>query len=150
MPKSRADIQREYRARKKAKDGEAYKRNEVERVMKYYVKSENMPKKKLEKRNYANMLRNRLSRAKRRLAAEVPNIPVEETSGYESAIDLPTEAGNGPGNRRIIVRLPAVTAKLNSVSGAKTSEDAEVANTSAAVHLPTQADRRILQMKLRT
>ena len=50
MAKTRAEIQKAYRERKKAKEGSAYLDNEVKRVQKYYHRTVNLSKTELEKR----------------------------------------------------------------------------------------------------
>ena len=50
MGKSRAEVQRAYRERKKAKEGELYLTKERQRVKKYYVPTNSLPKKNLKER----------------------------------------------------------------------------------------------------
>ena len=50
MATSRAEIQRRYRKRKKAKDGKKYLEKETKRIKKYYVKTTDLNPRKLEQR----------------------------------------------------------------------------------------------------
>ena len=135
MPKSRAEIQREYRQRKKEKDGETYRRNELLRVMKYYDTAENLPEKKLKKRNYENMLRNRASRARKTAIwmAEAEADAATETSGYESGVnvsDVPAAPESSAG-ARVIVKLAFVQNKR--ANGPKVAKKRALARALKAV-----------------
>ena len=50
MGKTRAEIQKQYRERKKLREGEEYMEKERERKRKYYVKTSDLSAKKLKKR----------------------------------------------------------------------------------------------------
>lgn len=84
MPLSRAEIQKAYIERKKAKEGESYLRERTRR-MKYYVPSAELSTNERKRRNKQNAERVKKHREKRKtvvLQAEEYNIG--ETSGYES------------------------------------------------------------------
>ena len=66
MPRSRAEIQRAYRERKKAKEGENYLRKERTRRMKYYVPAAELSTKERKRRNKQNAERVKRHREKRR------------------------------------------------------------------------------------
>ena len=89
MVKSRAEIQKAYRERLKAKLGEEYNKRERERVRKNYVPAEVLSSAKLKERNRKNKIRNRLSiqRQKEKLRGLVEHESTDdETSGYASNI----------------------------------------------------------------
>ncbi|XP_066298277.1 uncharacterized protein [Branchiostoma lanceolatum] len=65
MGKTRAEIQKAYRERKKAKDGAAYRKKEVDRVMKYYTPAVLASKEDLEKRRAKGREKMRRQKAKR-------------------------------------------------------------------------------------
>uniref|UniRef100_A0A8W8NXR6 Mutator-like transposase domain-containing protein n=1 Tax=Magallana gigas TaxID=29159 RepID=A0A8W8NXR6_MAGGI len=81
MPLSRAEIQKGYRERKKAKEGESYLRKERTRRMKYYELS-TKERKRRNKQNAERVKKHREKRKTEVLQAEEDNIG--ETSGYET------------------------------------------------------------------
>ncbi|CAC5416240.1 unnamed protein product [Mytilus coruscus] len=96
MAKSRSQIQKEYRERKKLKEGKSYLKKESARVIKYYVPAAELPTKERKKRNARAKVHNQTHRRKRNAAALVLNESVTESSGYES-ISSP-----------LVVKLPLV------------------------------------------
>ncbi|CAG2223343.1 unnamed protein product [Mytilus edulis] len=74
MGKSRAEIQKAYRDRKKEKDGNAYLQKERERVKRYYVDTSALSKKKLEQRR----TKIRQCMAKKRAKDKVPQNDKDE------------------------------------------------------------------------
>lgn len=95
MPLSRAEIQKGYRERKKAKEGESYLRKERTRRMKYYVPSAELSTKERKRRNKQNAERVKKHREKRKtevLQAEEDNIG-ETIDGHRKreAIDFKNE-----------------------------------------------------------
>lgn len=109
MPLSRAEIQKGYRERKKAKEGESYLRKERTRRMKYYVPSAELSTKERKRRNKHNAERVKKHREKRKtevLQAEEDNIG--ETSGYESNLTATGEEG------QLIVRMNFSSSKKGS------------------------------------
>lgn len=109
MPLSRAEIQKGYRERKKAKEGESYLRKERTRRMKYYVPSAELSTKERKRRNKQNAERVKKHREKRKtevLQAEEDNIG--ETSGYESNLTATGE------ERQLIVRMNFSSSKKGS------------------------------------
>ncbi len=96
MAKSRAEIQKQYRERKKAKEGEIYLRREAVRVGKYYRPSSSLTRRAREERNEQARIRNRRHREKIRLQMEMSE------SGYDSP---PFASPHSPA--RLIVKLPS-------------------------------------------
>lgn len=113
MGKTRAEIQREYRERKKVKLGEDYHKAERERVRKYYIPAAELSNKKRKERNDVMKVRNRRCRERRK------NL-LERLQVRESADDIPSESGYGSQSEsstvpvaerreRLIVSLPAIS-----------------------------------------
>ena len=69
MVKSRAEIQRDYRERKKRIEGESYKKRERERRQKYYVKTSELSTPELKKRREQTLNRVKKHYAKKRKSA---------------------------------------------------------------------------------
>lgn len=83
MPLSRAEIQKAYIERKKAKEGESYLRERTRR-MKYYVPSAELSTNERKRRNKQNAERVKKHREKRKLVLQAEEYNIGETSGYES------------------------------------------------------------------
>ena len=73
MAKTRAEIQKAYRERRKRKEGEKYLKKECDRVMKYCTPARELGKSELKKRNEANKARNRVSRLKKKVSSAPEN-----------------------------------------------------------------------------
>jgi len=112
MGKSRAEIQKAYRERQKAK-GSTFLEKERVRQKSYYKPAATLSKKKREERNYSNKLRNRLSRLRRQ--NQHNEEVTDETSGYESNR---TELGSpdDPHHELLIIRFPARSSKAKGLS----------------------------------
>lgn len=109
MPLSRAEIQRAYRERKKAKEGENYLRKERTRRMKYYVPAAELSTKERKRRNKQNAERVKRHREKRRTeAAQAEESNAGETSGYETNM---TSTGE---QEHLVVRMNFNTSKKSS------------------------------------
>lgn len=70
MGKSRAEVQKAYRERKKAELGNQYLQLESRRVMKYYEAADTLSMSKKKKRNALNKKRNQASRLKKKLCLQ--------------------------------------------------------------------------------
>jgi hypothetical protein len=89
MPKSRAEIQKAYRERKKQKEGESYLRKERRRRMTYYINAKYLTNKEKDERNEKSRLRVQKCR---RLKKKTTERQVNDesfndegnTSGYDS------------------------------------------------------------------
>lgn len=90
MTKTRAEIQKAYRERKKAKEGEDYLRKERERRMKYYIPSSELSNAARKKRNEANRLALKRYRMRRSLERQQANLSNEtvNTSGYDTGVEI--------------------------------------------------------------
>lgn len=119
MGKSRAEIQKAYRERQKAK-GSAFLEKERVRQLRYYKPAADLSAKKRAERNEKNKFRNRLSRLRKKQREQNDNV-VTETSGYESAgdnndVNMSTDEDanvsadyNQPGPSGLIVKLPIMS-----------------------------------------
>lgn len=119
MAKSRAEIQKAYRERQKAK-GPAFLQKERQRAQSNYVPAASMNKRKLTERNHKAKLRNRLSRLKKKEQQQNIDLLNESdtnvcTSGYGSMdheLSDRRESDPGPSTRStpsaspLIVKLP--------------------------------------------
>lgn len=119
MAKSRAEIQKAYRERQKAK-GPAFLQKERQRAQSNYVPAASMNKRKLTERNHKAKLRNRLSRLKKKEQQQNIDLLNESdtnvcTSGYGSmdhGLSDRRESDPGPSTRStpsatpLIVKLP--------------------------------------------
>lgn len=119
MAKSRAEIQKAYRERQKAK-GPAFLQKERQRAQNNYVPAASMNKRKLTERNHKAKLRNRLSRLKKKEQQQNIDLLNESdtnvcTSGYGSmdhGLSDRRESDQGPSTRStpsatpLIVKLP--------------------------------------------
>ena len=112
MPLSRAEIQKRYREKKKATEGEAYLAREQARQKRNYVPVEMLMRSARKKRNDKIKERVRKYRQNRKMSASrnedtEGNDTVEETSGYETQdsnvshliVKLPNARRNGPKKR---------------------------------------------------
>ncbi|XP_078659979.1 LOW QUALITY PROTEIN: uncharacterized protein LOC144904722 [Branchiostoma floridae x Branchiostoma belcheri] len=86
MGKTRAEIQRAYRERKKARDGDEYRTKEVARVMKYYVPTALVGKKELEKRRAEGREKMRRQKAKRSTPKLKIKMNFKKKSGRSSKV----------------------------------------------------------------
>jgi hypothetical protein len=75
MPLSRAEIQRSYRERKKAKEGEVYLARE--RTMKYYVPSRELSSRDRKERNRKRLTSNRCNRQEKRELRQKPTLELK-------------------------------------------------------------------------
>lgn len=80
MAKTIAEIQQAYRERQKAQKISKFLQKERLRVKKYYTPAKKLSKKNLKAKNFQNMLRNRLSRQRRKELLEATQQELE--SGY--------------------------------------------------------------------
>lgn len=90
MELSRAEIQRCYRERKKAKEGEAYMARERERTTKYYVPSRELSSRDRKERNRKRLTSNRRNRQEKRELRQKPTL--------ELKFNFPNKV-NGPRSR---------------------------------------------------
>jgi len=110
IEKSRAEIQKAYRERHKAKGRTFLERKRV-RQKSYYKPAATLSKKKREERNYSNKLRKRLSRLRRQ---DQHNEEVtDETSGYESN-RTELRSPDDPHHEPLIIRFVKNKRKRNS------------------------------------
>ncbi|KAI8514059.1 hypothetical protein Bbelb_083830 [Branchiostoma belcheri] len=86
MGKTRAEIQRAYRERKKAKEADEYKKKEVARVMKYYTPASLATKDALEKRRADGREKMRRQKAKRSTAKLKIKMDFKKKPGPRSKI----------------------------------------------------------------
>ncbi len=106
MTKSKAEIQKVYRERKKAA---RRKKKERVRVHKYYVPAASLLASKLKTRNLNNKFRYRLSRLRKSQLAYT-----EGSSGYVSSTGEETP---GPSTRQttpLVVKMPGIQSQLSS------------------------------------
>ena len=111
MGKTRAEIQKAYRERLKAKLGDEYNARERERARKSYIPAELLNSKARKERNEKNKIRNRLSRQRQRdrlRALWIHESSDEDTSGYASNVMDTTPAPEDRSPQRLIVSLPSV------------------------------------------
>ncbi|XP_070579275.1 uncharacterized protein [Ptychodera flava] len=106
MPKSRAEIQRAYRERKKEKEGDAYLAKERERRRRNYIPSSQLNRVQRIRRNEQNRMRLRKHRDKKRqmleaLAEERQSDSPVESSGYETRGE-----GSSSQTTPLVVKLP--------------------------------------------
>lgn len=99
MGKTRAEIQRAYRERKKLKEGDEYRKNESIRVMKYYIPSQELNRVERTKRNVKAAERNRRHRQK--VKREREDQTINDNSISASEVD---ESFNS--STPIIVKMP--------------------------------------------
>jgi hypothetical protein len=131
MGKSRAQIQKEYRERKKQLLGAEYQKTERERVKKYYIPSAELSNKKRKQRNEKMKAANKRFRTRRqelldRLRIYELSKESNDESGYASigseaanSTESDTEREPVTGDReRLIVSLPAIRMKSRA-NGAK-------------------------------
>lgn len=110
MAKTRADIQKSYRERLKAKNNEEYLKKERERRRKNYVPSSQLTRRERIRRNVKlNEAVKRHRRRKKEAIAELlqQNVPeVESTSGYDS-LDTQTADPRSPDHSspRLVVQM---------------------------------------------
>ena len=101
MGKSKAEIQRAYRQRLKAKNNEEYLRRERERVRRNYVPSSELSERDRKRRNENNRAKLRKFYQRKREERQNQMSPREQdTSGYESGLNESYERG------RLRLRLP--------------------------------------------
>ncbi|XP_060565544.1 uncharacterized protein LOC132724624 [Ruditapes philippinarum] len=148
MGKTRAEIQREYRERKKAKLGEEFMKKERERVRNYYVPASELSNKKRKERNEKMKIKNRRARAK---AKEL----LERLQIRESSDDGPSDSGYGsvnePGpslNEPMIVSLPAIRVAARA-NGAKKKKARALARAYHSIRV-LQKKKIDLERKLKT
>jgi hypothetical protein len=98
MGKSKAEIQREYRERKKLQEGENYLKRERARVKGYYVPIAERPKKK------ANEIRKKVREAVRKHRKKL-KLELSQASIQDSEITSSTEASS---TSSMVVKLPAI------------------------------------------
>lgn len=108
MTKSRAEIQREYRQRLKAKNNEEYLKKERERRRKKYIPSSQLTGRERLRRNIKlneAVTRNRRRQKEAQATSLHQNVPgeIEITSGHNS-LDAQTPSLNQPG-RRLVVKM---------------------------------------------
>ena len=105
MAKTAAENQKAYREREKA-EGPEFLQNARLRAKQNYVPTAQLSNRKLKERNRRNMLRNRLSRLKKKMRQN-EEVQVENMSdtGYNS---MHVEEGPSENVSPMIVRLPAI------------------------------------------
>lgn len=116
MAKSRSQIQREYRERKKLKEGKAYLKKESSRVLKYYVPAEKLSDKERKKRNERAKTHNQTYR--RRQKFQEANQNESASSGYDSVgsplvVKLPLAGRSKGGKKKNIRALARAHGALN-------------------------------------
>ena len=146
MTKSRAEIQKAYRERKKAANREEFLEKERVRVHKYYVPAASLPASKLKTRNLNNKFINHLSRFRKRQLAYT-----EGSSGYVSSTGEETP---GPSTRQttpLVVKMPGIQSQLGSgqSAGPKKARSRALARAHKSLQLLRQ-DIFILKRKLNT
>ncbi|XP_053373914.1 luc7-like protein 3 [Mercenaria mercenaria] len=148
MGKSRAQIQKEYRDRKKAKLGEEYMQKERERVRKYYIPAKELSNKKRKERNEKMKIKNRRSRARARERLERLRV-------RESIDDGPSDSGYGSGypstsrqSEPMIVRLPAINV-LSRAKGGKRKQARALARAHKSINV-LERKKNELERKLKT
>lgn len=102
MAKSRSQIQKEYRERKKLKEGKSYLKKESTRVLKYYVPANELENKDRKRRNERAKVHNQTHR--RRQRGQETNLNDFASSGYDSIgstliVKLPL-AGRSKGGKK--------------------------------------------------
>lgn len=152
MGKTRAEIQRKYRERKKAKLGEDYHKAERERVRKYYLPAAALSNKKRKKQNCIMKVRNRRCREKRKNLLGRLQI-------RESADDIQSESGYGTlsesniapvaeHNERLIVSLPTISVAARA-RGSKKARTRALARAHKSIRL-LEKQKFELERKLKT
>jgi hypothetical protein len=111
MGKSRAEIQKNYRERKKQAEGKAYLKKESTRVLKYYVPSAELTAPKRKARNEKAKANNRKYRRDKKAKLQIQN---DSASGYESMqensliVKMPFDPkGRGSGGKKKYTRALA-------------------------------------------
>lgn len=151
MGKTRAEIQRKYREKKKTTDPEFLNKERL-RVQNYYVPAETLNKKKLAERNKKAMLRNRLSRLKKKqqLTAqdEEENQNVSD-SGYASLEAIPSTSSAPPERIPLVVKLPSIqsSAKSKGIEKVQTHALARQRKLNEALSREVKGLRRRIKIK---
>lgn len=125
MGKSQAQIQKEYRERKKAKEGGAYKQRERERVKRYYVPiSQRSKKEKKERREKVNKwvtlhrMRKQLDTQNETAPTETSEISTSTSSALtvndECEVSSSTACSTSGIHSPLIVKLPNCNPKIRS------------------------------------
>jgi len=86
MAKSRSQIQKEYRERKKLKEGDGYLKKETERVKRYYVPTSELSDRKLMKRRKKVRRAMRKTREKKKTESntQVPNVTINNENNDQN------------------------------------------------------------------
>ncbi|VDI23174.1 Hypothetical predicted protein [Mytilus galloprovincialis] len=136
MGKSKAEIQKAYRERKKQKEGEAYLKKERERVKGYYVPIEEKPQRKANERR-KKVLANNLEQTKTVANNLEQCSEISSSSDVTSTVNIVTE--------QLIVKLPSLATKKRTRTRV---------NRANAKHRRTIADltdkNELLNRKIRT
>lgn len=162
MPKSRAEIQKEYRERQKAK-GPQFLQKERQRTQCYYKNAAELGKRKLAERNKNAKLRNRLSRLRKKerlMQDEAQDITQTDSSGYasmEPSTAEPYEPEPGPSTRSttgphfqpLVVKLPEFKRSSNKRSGLKKTNKSALARARKSIS-NLENDITSLRRKLKT
>ena len=145
--KTRAGIQKEYRARKKAKLGEAYFQKEREKVRNFYIPAQELSQKKRKERNEKMKIKNRRSRARAKER-------LERLGVRESADDGPSDSGYGSTNcpnlgaDPMVFRLPALS-MMARANGGKKKQTRALARAHKSINL-LEKQKLDLERKLKT
>lgn len=147
MGKSRADIQKAYRERKKQALGQDFLKAERERVRQYYVPASLLSKKKRAERNQKNKLRNQLCRACKNVRLNA--LRVRETSDDEPSDSGYSSIAENPGNSStpLIVKLPAMGSATRA-NGAKKARIRALAKAHKSIS-KLQQKKKELERKLK-
>jgi hypothetical protein len=113
MGKSRAEIQKAYRDRKKAK-GPAFLLKERQRTKKYYTPAKQMSEIELDERNRKAQVSNRLSRLKKKERQK--NSDVAKITG--TSVDGSRNQSAEP----LIIKLPEIMLEKNSKESSRNNE----------------------------
>lgn len=148
MAKTRAEIQRAYRERKKAANKDAWLQKERSRINKYYIPADKLTRKERSQRNQKNKIRNRKSRDRKKqimralIRRESDNEIETQESGYSSLNEA-----SGSSNR-LIVQLPSVRAAARA-NGGKKARARALARAHKSISL-LQKQKANLEKKLNT
>jgi len=110
MGKSKAEIQRQYRERKKLREGEAYLKRERERVKGYYVPIAEMPKKKAKQRR--KKIREYVGR--HRMEKKLKAASNTQTNQIDTCNIIQDFEVTSSNSSSLIVRLPSIDQRIRS------------------------------------
>ena len=131
MAKTAAEKQKAYRERQKAK-GPEFLQKERLRAKQNYVPAAQLSNRKLKERNRRNMLRNRLSRLKKKMRQN-EEVQMENMSdtGYSS---MHVEEGPSENVSPMIVRLPGIVkSNANKAKGLKKTQQRALARAHKSI-----------------